>query len=75
MVRGFAVTPATLGTTVFPIPTRGVWVGGAGNIEVVMNGDTVPVTMLGVPVGTMLNISVIQVISALTTATNIIGFY
>ena len=49
--------------------------GGAGAIEVVMTGDTVPVTLAAVPVGTMLELSVTQVISASTTATLLIGLY
>lgn len=71
-VHAFAITP---GSTVFPVPTRFVWVGGAGNLEVLMTGDTVPVTLTGVLAGTMLEISVTQVLAASTTATTITGLY
>lgn len=73
MGRGFAVTPSD--TTVLTQPTRGVWVGVGGNVAVLMNGDTVPVTLLGVPAGTMLNISVVKVMATGTTASSIIGLY
>lgn len=72
-VHGFAVTPSN--STVFTSPTRAVWVGGAGNLAVMMDGDSVAVTLVGVTVGTMLPISVIQVMATSTTATNIVGLY
>lgn len=73
MGRGFAITPSD--TTVLTQPTRGVWVGGAGTIVVLMNGDTVTVTLLGVATGTMLNLSVVKVMATGTTASSIVGLY
>lgn len=72
-VHGFAITKSD--STVFTTPTRYVWVGGAGNVAVLMNGDSVSVTLVAVPVGTMLPISVVQVLSTGTTATNLVGLY
>lgn len=72
-VHGFAITPSN--TTTFTTPTRAVWVGGAGNIEVLLTGDTVPVTLSGVAAGTSLDISVTQVLTTNTTATLIVGLF
>lgn len=58
------VTPAALGVTVFPYPTRALYVGGTGNVVVVMGGQTV--TFNAVPTGTMLNIAVTQVLNTST---------
>jgi hypothetical protein len=73
-VHGFAITPAPLGETIFTTPTRFLWVGVSGALEVVLTGDAAPVTLLAAPVG-LLEISVVQVVSTGTTATNIIGLY
>lgn len=72
-VHGFAVT--TSDTSVYTTPTRKVWVGGAGNLAVLMNGDGSPVTLMAVPAGTMLELSVVKVMATNTTATNIVGFF
>lgn len=54
--------------------TRALWVGGAGDVAVVMvGGETV--TFTSVPAGTMLPISVTRVLSTGTSATNILGIY
>jgi hypothetical protein len=67
--HGFAVTKSD--TTVLS-PTRAIYVGGTGDLTVLMNGDTVPVTFSAVPTGTYLDISVTKVM-AITTATLILG--
>lgn len=74
-IHGFAVTKSD--STVFATATRYLYVGGAGNIAVLMAGDVSPnsVIFTAVPVGTMLPISVTQVLSTGTTATNILGLY
>ncbi len=51
----------------------GLWVGGAGNVAVIGKNDTVAVTFLAVPAGTYLPFQVSKVMSANTTATNIIA--
>ena len=71
-VSSFAVTPSD--ATIFSPATRKLWIGGAGNVAVLLAGDTVPVTLLAVPVGTMLEVAVTKLMSANTTATAIIGF-
>lgn len=71
-VRAFAITKSD--ATVLT-PTRYVWVGGVGDLAVLMNGDTVAVTLAAVPAGTMLPISVTKVMSTNTSATNIVGLY
>ena len=70
-VSAFAVTKSD--STVFSPPTRFLWVGGAGNVAVVMNQDAAAVTFLAVAAGTRLDISVTKVMSTNTSATNIIG--
>jgi len=66
-----AVTPND-GTS---IPaTRGLWVGGAGNIQVIME-DGSQVTYTGVPAGTLLHISVTRVFATSTTATSMLALY
>ena len=52
--------------------TRALYVGGAGNIAVVM-ADRTTVTFAGVPAGTVLPIRVRQVRATGTTATNLVG--
>ena len=67
-----AVSVTTSDTTVIPT-TRGLWVGGAGDLSVKMNsGNTV--TVVGVAAGTLLPFQVIQVLAA-TTATSILALY
>jgi hypothetical protein len=59
-------------TTVIPT-TRAVWVGGAGDLAVVMNrGETI--TFTGVPAGTLMPIQVTKVLAA-TTATSMTAMY
>jgi hypothetical protein len=70
-VDGVAVTPSdsTVLTT-----TRALWVGGAGNLSVVMkNGTTL--TLNSVPAGSMLSLRVTKVRSTSTTATNIVALW
>ena len=55
------------------LATRGLWVGGAGDVAVKMAGDGATVTFLGVPAGTLLPIKVTAVMSTNTTATNILA--
>lgn len=65
---GFAVTPSD--STV--ISTRAVYVGGGGDLAVVMaSGETV--TLASVPSGALLPLRVQKVMSTNTTATDIVG--
>jgi hypothetical protein len=54
--------------------TRGLWVGGAGNVKVLMLGGDI-VTFQGVAAGTLLPIRVTRVYSTDTTATLMVGLY
>lgn len=66
-----AVTPSdsTVLTT-----TRGLYVGGAGNVTVIMlGGETV--TFTAVPAGTLLPVRVTKVKSTSTTATAIVALW
>ena len=54
--------------------TRGLWVGGAGNVKVLMLGGDA-VTLVGVQAGTLLPIRVSRVYSTDTTATSMVGLY
>ena len=52
----------------------GLWVGGAGNVAVVL-ASGVSVTFTSVPAGTLLPIYVTKVKATGTTATNIVALY
>lgn len=64
-----AITPSD--TTV--VKFRAIYVGGAGNLAVLMEGDTVATTFNSVPAGSILQIRVQKVMATNTTATNIVG--
>jgi hypothetical protein len=68
--RAVAVTPSD--ATVLQ-KTRALWVGGAGNISVRIDGATV--LFSGVPAGTRLEFEVDQVRATNTTATLIVALY
>ena len=70
--RGAAVTASD--ATVVP-QTRGIWVGGAGNLAVIFAGDSAAVTLVGVAAGTMLPIQVTKVMATNTTATSIVELF
>jgi hypothetical protein len=55
--------------------TRGVFVGGAGNLNVNMAGTGTEVTFTGVPAGAFLPISVARIRATSTTATNIMAVW
>lgn len=69
----FAITPNN--NYEYDKPTRAIYVGGAGDLTVVMavNGKTV--TFTAVPGGTVLPIAVSKVRSTDTTATAIVGLF
>lgn len=68
-----AVTPSN---TEFTYSANALYVGGAGDVVVVMRDDldTNPVTFAAVPAGTILPIYVRKVLPA-TTATNILALF
>ena len=72
------LVPATIGAAVtpndgsdLPAPTRAVWVGGAGDLVVHMNAQSV--TFTSVPAGSLLPIVVTRVLATGTTATGIVS--
>jgi hypothetical protein len=81
IASGAATEPASSAAVVTPsdstsltFVTRSVFVGGAGNLNVIMrDGSTVLFT--GVLAGSMLPIRVQQVLSTSTTATNIVALW
>jgi hypothetical protein len=67
-----AVTPSDTAPLVYV--SRALYVGGAGNLVVTMQGGG-NVTFTGVPAGTVLPIRVTHVLSTSTTATSIVNLY
>lgn len=67
----FAVTPHD--TNALTAVTRALWIGGAGNLVVMFDGDTAAVTLVGVASGTLLPIQVRIVLATNTTATSIVA--
>jgi hypothetical protein len=55
--------------------TTGLYVGGAGNVTVVMAGGTSGVAFVGVPTGTILPLQVKIVMATGTDATNIVALW
>ena len=53
--------------------TRAIWVGGAGNLAVMLLEDSAAVTFVGVAAGTLLPLRVKRVMSTNTTATSIVA--
>jgi hypothetical protein len=69
--KAVAITPSDV--TVIP-DTRGIYVGGAGNLTVRMQ-DGQTVTFTAVAVGVILDIAVDMVMATDTTATAIVALY
>ena len=56
-----------------PVLYRSLWIGGAGNVSVILVQDSTPVTFTSVAAGTLLPVAVKCVRSTGTTATDILG--
>lgn len=69
-----AAAVTTSDTTILPC-TRALYVGGAGNVAVVMADDENTVTFTAVPAGTILPVQVIKVMATNTTATTIVALW
>lgn len=67
----FAVTPND--STNLAQPARALWIGGAGNVAVVLNNGGAAVTFQNVPSGSLLPVQAFRVMSTNTTATNILA--
>lgn len=59
-------------TTIFERPSKALYIGGAGDVAVVMAEDTAPVTFSGVQAGSILPVRALKVMSTNTTATLIL---
>ncbi len=72
-----AVTPADSDLThpLKMIATRGLYIGTAGNVSVILMNDSDPVNFIGVLAGSILPLRVRQVRSTSTTASNIVALY
>lgn len=70
--KHFAITPSD--STDFDHTTRGIYVGGSGNLVVVDQGGTT-CTFTGVLAGVVYPIRAKRVNSTSTTATNLVGLY
>ncbi len=68
-----AVTPSD--TVDLAVPTRGLYVGGAGNLSVEMKTTGSAIVFTGVPQGSVLPIAVTRVNATLTTATAIVALF
>lgn len=67
--HGEAITPSD--TT--PLMLDAVHVGGVGNVALILQDDTVAVTLVAVPAGTTLRARVVRVMATNTTATQMVG--
>lgn len=65
----------TAGSSALTRVTRGIYVGGAGDLQVTMLDDGSNIVFNAVPAGTLLPIRATHVLSGSTTATNIVGLY
>ncbi len=71
----FAAAVTKSDATVFTNPTGALWVGGVGDVAVRMYGNATSVTFTAVPAGSLLPITVDQVLSTGTSATNIVRLW
>ena len=71
--RAFSITPDD--NADLALLPRGLWVGGAGDISVILIDDTAAVTFVGILAGSLLPIRAQRVRSTGTTATNIVGIF
>lgn len=70
-ISGVAITKSD--TTTYSPPFRGVYVGVTGDLAVMMAHDSIAVTYVAVPAGSLLPICVKQIMSTGTTAGSIVG--
>lgn len=68
------VTITKSDATVYDPPLQSIYVGGTGDVVVVMTTGEAAVTFKAVPVGTQLKLQAVKVMAA-TTATNLVGMH
>lgn len=64
--------------TILTKPTKGIYVGGAGNVTIVSLDDptaSAPITFVATPVGTILPVKTKRIMSTGTTATNLVALF
>jgi len=71
--NGFAITPND--SVDLSITCRALFVGGAGDVSVILKGDSSSIVFKNVSAGTVLPVSAKRVEATLTTATDIVGLY
>lgn len=72
-----AYVPTKSDTVELTVISRGIYVGGTGDVKVVMAGDVLAnaVTFVGAVAGSVLPIRAKQILSTGTTATNLLVLY
>jgi hypothetical protein len=70
----FTITASSGSTGNFPNTVVGIYVGGAGNVEVITRSNAA-VIFNNVPAGTILPVRAIRVNSTNTTSTSMVGIY
>ena len=73
MISAVSVTPDDVNEMQYV--ARAIYVGGAGNLSVVLKNDQAPVTFTGLTAGTLLPIRARQVKATGTTATLIVAMH
>jgi len=68
---GFAIAPSDL--QFLEEQTRGIWVGGSGNITLMLTSGRI-VVLIGAVAGSLIPVKVKKVYSTGTTATNLVAF-
>lgn len=71
-VHGVVVVPSD--TVDLASPCRAIWVGVAGDVAVILAGDTAAVTLKAAPVG-MLEVCATRVMATNTAATNMVALW
>jgi hypothetical protein len=74
MFPAYKLSSVTPSDTTVLTGCRGLWVGGAGTVNIIACNDTAPVS-LTVPAGTLLPIFVSKVMADGTSATLIVALY
>jgi hypothetical protein len=69
--KALAITPNNGADLAFA--TRGIYIGGGGNLRVDMQDGGVDVTFVGLAAGTILPVRVSRVYATGTTATSLVG--
>jgi len=70
--RAAAITPHA--TNELSYVTNAIWVGGAGNLQIVTEGGD-EVILVGATVGSLIPVRAKRVISTSTTATNLVALW